>query len=196
VAQLASLRGTMQPITYDTLNSLSKDREHQEFLYKLLTNKESFIRKKIIDQNLAYLNARLTEYLTRLGLPHEVRFANDLSVTINMLGNELDFDQLSRGERTRLILGLSWSFRDIWENANTPINLLFIDEVLDQGLDQMGVERAVETLKQMSRDRHKSVFLISHREELVARCSQVLTVLKENQFTRFDWEYDPEELSA
>jgi DNA repair exonuclease SbcCD ATPase subunit len=113
-----------------------------------------------------------------------------------MLGNELDFDQLSRGERTRLILGLSWSFRDIWENANTPINLLFIDEVLDQGLDQMGVERAVETLKQMSRDRHKSVFLISHREELVARCSQVLTVLKENQFTRFDWEYDPEELSA
>jgi DNA repair exonuclease SbcCD ATPase subunit len=189
-AQLDSLNGTLQEVDYENLNQLAKNREHQEFLYKLLTNKESFIRKKIIDQNLAYLNARLAEYLAKLGLPHEVRFMNDLSVSISIMGNELDFDNLSRGERTRLILGLSWSFRDIWENANTPINLVFIDEVLDQGLDGMGVEKAIEILKQMSRDRNKSIFLISHREELVARVNSVLTVIKENQFTSFDWDYE------
>ena len=188
VAQLVSLNGTLHEVDYQNLNQLTKDREHQEFLYKLLTSKESFIRKKIIDQNLAYLNVRLANYLTKLGLPHDVKFENDLSVTISIIGNELDWDSLSRGERTRLILGLSWSFRDIWENANKPINLLFIDEVLDQGLDQIGVENAVETLKQMSRDRGKSIFLISHRDDLAARCQHQLSVIKESNFTRFFWE--------
>jgi hypothetical protein len=59
--------------------SWSRVKEHQEFLYKLLTNKDSFVRKRIIDQNLAFLNQRLTYYLDKIGLPHIVEFQNDLS---------------------------------------------------------------------------------------------------------------------
>jgi len=109
-------------------------------LLKLLTNKDSFIRKRIIDQNLSYLNARLSQYLDRIGLPHTVKFLNDLTVSIEELGRELDFDNLSRGERNRLILSLSWAFRDVWESLYQPINLLFIDEVIDTGMDSSGVE--------------------------------------------------------
>jgi DNA repair exonuclease SbcCD ATPase subunit len=191
VDQNDSLAGTIQEVTYDELNSLSKSREHQEFLLKLLTNKDSFIRKRIIDQNLAYLNMRLNEYLDRLGLPHQVRFVNDLSVEISLHGQDLDFDNLSRGERTRLILGLSWAFRDIFENTNHAINLVFVDELLDAGMDPQGLEGSVEVLKKMDRERHKNVFIISHREELVTRVSNVLTVIKENGFTNFSWDYTP-----
>ena len=53
----------LQEVTYDTLNELTRLQEHQDFLLKLLTSKDSFIRKKIIEQNLSYLNARLTHYL-------------------------------------------------------------------------------------------------------------------------------------
>ena len=190
LSQQDSLNTTMQPINHDVLNQLSTLKEHEEFLLKLLTNKDSFIRKKIIDQNLAYLNVRLQDYLTKLGLPHQVRFQNDLSVEISLLGQDLDFDNLSRGERTRLILGLSWSFRDIWESNNQPINLIFVDELLDQGLDQMGLEKSVEVLKGISRDRQKNVLLISHRDELISRVANVLTVIKEEGFTRFDWNYE------
>jgi DNA repair exonuclease SbcCD ATPase subunit len=56
-------REAIQEITWLTVNELTSLKEHQEFLLKLLTNKDSFIRKKIIDQNLAYLNNRLTYYL-------------------------------------------------------------------------------------------------------------------------------------
>jgi hypothetical protein len=97
-------------IDYTKMNELSRIKDHQEFLYKLLTNKDSYIRKRIIDQNLSYLNARLSQYLDRIGLPHTVVFMNDLSVNITELGRELDFDNLSSGERNRLILSLSWSF--------------------------------------------------------------------------------------
>jgi DNA repair exonuclease SbcCD ATPase subunit len=188
--QQHSLTATLQPINHNILNQLNSQREHQEFLLKLLTNKESFIRKKIIDQNLAYLNTRLQDYLNRVGLPHQVKFQNDLGVEITHLGTEMDFDQLSRGERTRLILSLSWSFRDIWENNNQPINLIFVDELLDQGLDPQGLEKSVEILKAHSRDRNKNVFLVSHREELVSRVSNVLTVVKEDNFSRFEWGYE------
>ena len=175
----------LQTVSYDHLNSLTRLQEHQEFLLKLLTNKDSFVRKKIIDQNLAYLNSRLTYYLDRIGLPHVVKFQNDLSVSIEELGRELDFDNLSRGERNRLILSMSWAFRDVWESLYQPINLLFIDEMIDSGLDTQGVESSLALLKMMSRERNKSIWLVSHRDELIGRVSNVLKVIKTGGFTEY-----------
>lgn len=184
--QIDDLTNTaLQEISWDTINELTVLKDHQEFLLKLLTNKDSFIRKKIIDQNLAYLNNRLTYYLDKMGLPHTVVFQNDLSVEITQLGQDLDFDNLSRGERNRLILGLSWSFRDVWESLYQNINLLFIDELIDNGLDASGVENALSVLKKMARERQKNIFLISHKDELVGRVNNVLKVIKENGFTSY-----------
>jgi len=180
----------LQEVTYDQMNELTRLQEHQEFLLKLLTNKDSFIRKKIIEQNLSYLNARLTHYLDRIGLPHTVVFQNDLTVSIEELGRELDFDNLSRGERNRLILSMSWAFRDVFESLYQPINVLFIDEMIDNGLDTQGVENALSLLKQLSRERHKSVWLVSHRDELAGRVENILKVVKENGFTSYNTDVD------
>ena len=176
----------VQEINWDAVNELTRVQNHQEFLLKLLTNKDSFIRKRIIDQNLAYLNTRLEQYLGAVGLPHTVVFQNDLSVEIQELGRDLDFDNLSRGERNRLILSLSWAFRDVWESLYQPINLLFIDELVDSGMDSAGVENAMGVLKRMSRERNKSVWLVSHKDELIGRVNNVLKVIKENGFTSYD----------
>ena len=184
--QIDTLRNTgMQEIEWDTMNDLNVLKDHQDFLYKLLTNKDSFIRKRIIEQNLQYLNSRLAYYLTKLGLPHEVQFQPDLNVEITELGRELDFDNLSRGERNRLILGLSWAFRDVFESMNTPINFLAIDELIDSGMDTNGVDSALGVLKKIERERNKNIFLISHRDELVGRVNTLLQVIKEGGFTTF-----------
>ena len=175
----------LQVIEFTKINELTRYGEHLKFLLDLLTSKDSFVRKKIIDQNLSYLNARLTHYLDAIGLPHTVVFQNDLSVEITELGRELDFDNLSRGERNRLILGLSFAFRDVWENLYNPINTLFIDELIDSGLDTIGVENSMAILKDMSRRRNKSIWLVSHREELAGRVPSVLKVIKENGFTSY-----------
>ena len=185
--QIADMQGqALQVVSYDHLNELTRVQDHQDFLLKLLTSKDSFVRKKIIDQNLSYLNSRLTHYLDRIGLPHTVKFMNDLSVSIEELGRELDFDNLSRGERNRLILSMSWAFRDVWESLYSPINLLFIDEMIDNGLDTQGVENALGLLKKMSRERHKSIWLVSHRDELTSRVENILKVVKENGFTSYN----------
>ena len=185
--QVDELKNTgIQEIDWTTVNQFNDLREHQEFLLKLLTNKDSFIRKKIIDQNLAYLNNRLTHYLDKLGLPHQVVFINDLSVEITQYGQDLDFDNLSRGERNRLILGMSFAFRDVWESLYQNINLLFIDELVDSGMDTSGVENSLAILKKMGRERSKNVYLISHKDELVGRVTHVLKVVKENGFTSYE----------
>jgi DNA repair exonuclease SbcCD ATPase subunit len=189
--QIDELKKTaIQEISWDTVNELSKMRDHQEFLLKLLTNKDSFIRKKIIDQNLAYLNKRLSYYIDKLGLPHLVVFQNDLNVEITNYGQELDFDNLSRGERNRLILSMSFAFRDVWENLYQSINLLFVDELIDSGMDSAGVEAGLAVLKKMARERNKNIYLISHKEELVGRVNNVLRVIKESGFTSYSNDVD------
>jgi DNA repair exonuclease SbcCD ATPase subunit len=189
--QIEELKHTaIQEITWDTVNSLTKLKEHQEFLHKLLTNKDSFIRKKIIDQNLTYLNKRLSYYIDKLGLPHRVVFQNDLTVEITQLGQDLDFDNLSRGERNRLILSMSFAFRDVWEGLYQSINLLFVDELMDAGMDAAGVESGLSVLKKMARERSKNIYLISHKDELVGRVNNVLRVIKENGFTSYSNDTD------
>ena len=185
--QIEELKNTaLQELDWNTINELGKVKDHQEFLYKLLTNKDSFIRKKIIDQNLSYLNKRLSYYIDKMGLPHRVVFMNDLNVEITQLGQDLDFDNLSRGERNRLILSLSFAFRDVWENLYQHINLLFVDELIDAGMDAAGVEAGLSVLKKMARERNKNIFLISHKDELIGRVNNVLHVIKENGFTSYD----------
>ena len=192
IEQIDGLRTTgIQEISFEVMNELTHLQEHQDFLHKLLTSKDSFIRKKIIDQNIAYMNHRLSYYLEKLGLPHDVKFSNDLGVEITEYGRDLDFDNLSRGERNRLILGLSWAFRDMYESLNRPMNLMCIDELVDSGMDSMGVENALAVLKKMHREQGKNIMLISHKEELIGRVNNVLTVVKEGGFTSYntDTEY-------
>ena len=178
-------KSAIQKLDYEKINELEDLYRHQDFLYKLLTAKDSFIRTRIIEQNLTYLNQRLAYYLGEVRLPHTVIFQSDLTVQIEELGRDLDFDNLSRGERNRLILSLSWAFRDVWESLYQQINLLFIDELVDAGMDISGVESSMAVLKNMSRTQQKNIFLISHKDELISRVDSVLKVIKENGFTSY-----------
>ena len=64
--------------------------------------------------------------------------------------------------------------------------MLFIDEVVDSGMDASGVESALAVLKKMARDRNKSVWLVSHKDELAGRVNNLMKVIKENGFTSYD----------
>jgi DNA repair exonuclease SbcCD ATPase subunit len=87
-------------------------------------------------------------------------------------------------------LSLNFAFRDVWESLYSPINLLFVDELIDNGLDSAGVENALALLKRMSRERHKSIWLVSHRDELSGRVENILKVVKENGFTNYNTEVE------
>ena len=73
----------------------------------------------------------------------------------------------------------------MWENLYQPINLLFIDELIDSGMDSAGVENSLAILKKMAREGNKNIYLISHKDELIGRVNNVLRVVKENGYTSY-----------
>lgn len=184
IAQINTLReSSLQHINYDELNRLRKMQEHQEFLVKLLTNKNSFVRKRIIDQNLSFLNSRLAHYIAKSGSPHVVTFLNDLSVDITHMGNNYDYDNLSRGEKTRVVIALTLAFRDTFESLNFAVNTLMVDELLDNGLDAAGVNDCYKMLVEIGEQRDKNVFLVTHRQELQQKANNIMMIVKENGFS-------------
>lgn len=164
-------------------DELAKLIKHQKFLRNLLTKKDSFIRKTLLDKNIAYLNGKLKLYLLELGLPHVVEFTHELTARIRLSGRELDFSRLSHGQQSRVNFALSLTFRDVLEKLHDKINVCLFDEVLDIGLDAVGVESAAKIIKQKARKEELSLFIISHKAEIDRAFENIITVQLEDGFS-------------
>lgn len=170
--------------TVDTkkVDDLRRRLDHQNFLLKLLTDKNSFLRRRIINQTIPFLNGRLNHYTSTLGLPHVVKFDADMSCTVAEFGRELDFGNLSAGEKKRVNTSMALAFRDVLHHMHARTNLLLIDE-LDGALDQNGIDSIVRVLKEKSRDENMSIFVISHHPSIAGRLDRELTIRKEHGFS-------------
>lgn len=171
-------------VDYLKVDELRKRLDHQQFLLKLLTDKNSFLRRRIINKTIPFLNARLNHFTSTLGLPHVVKFDADMSCTVAEFGRELDFGNLSAGEKKRVNTAMALAFRDVLHHLHAKTNLLVIDE-LDGALDQQGIDSIVRILKEKARDENLSVFVISHHPSIVGRLDKNVTIRKENGFSMF-----------
>lgn len=166
----------LEQIDYTEINKLERELDHLKFLHKILTKKDSFVRKALLNKNIPFLNTKLQQYLEILGLPHRVVFTHEMTAEISQFGQSLDFGNLSAGQRARVNLALSFSFRDVLQTLHAPINVCILDEVLDVGLDSIGVQAAARLLKRKSRDENLGMFIISHRDEVNGIFDKTLTV--------------------
>jgi DNA repair exonuclease SbcCD ATPase subunit len=164
------------------VDALKKRLDHQQFLLKLLTGKDSFIRKRIINRSVPFLNDRINFYTSSLGLPHIVKFDADMSCTVSEYGRELDFGNLSAGEKRRVNTALSLAFRDVLHRLHNQFNILLIDE-LDGQLDPGGIDAITGILKNKSRDEALSIYVISHHPLIDGRLDKKLIVQKEHGFS-------------
>lgn len=178
-----SLNESVEIIDYDRLDTLKKLLEHQQFLLKLLTDKNSFVRRKIINITIPFLNGRINGYTMALGLPHIVKFDADMSCTVSEYGRELDFGNLSSGEKKRVNLALSLAFRDVFHHLHSKINSLFMDEADGGSLDGPGVDSIIKLIKRKSRDEELGIWVISHRPEMLGRFDREMIIKKHNGFS-------------
>lgn len=173
----------LEPIDKQKLNDLKTKIDHQKFLLKLLTKKDSFVRKALLNKNIPFLNQRLAHYLTDLGLPHTVEFTHEMTANISQFGRPMDFGNLSAGQRARVNLALSFAFRDALQSLHEHINICMLDEVLDVGLDSVGVTNAARMLKRKARDEKISIYIISHRDEIDSAFDRIMTVQMSKGFS-------------
>lgn len=171
---------------YSKLDNLKSRLEHQHFLLKLLTDKNSFIRRRIISKTIPFLNLQLNTYAKRLGLPHIVKFHDDMSCTVSEFGRELDFGNLSAGEKKRVNLSMSLAFRDVLHHLHAKVNLLFVDEI-DASLCPIGVENVINVLKEKTKEDKLSTWIVMHRSEAQGRFDRDLIVHKNNGFSQLEF---------
>lgn len=173
----------LDDVEYEKINAINKTIEHQKFLLKILTKKDSFVRKVLLDKNLPFLNKKLQQHLSDLGLQHKVEFTTELTTEISIHGKALDFGNLSNGQRSRVNIALAMAFRDLLQKLHSPINICLYDEVLDVGLDGMGVQLAAKLIKKRAKEEKSIVYVISHREEVEGIFDKVMTVEFQNRFS-------------
>lgn len=171
------------PADYTEVNELTKRVDHFDFLYKLLTKKDSFVRKSLLNKNLPYLNQRLQGYLVDLGLSHKVEFTHELTAKITQFGRDINFGNLSAGQKARVNIALSFAFRDVLQLMHMPVNICLLDEILDVGLNSNGAQMAIKMLKKIAREEKMSMYVISHREEVDSAFDRTLTVQMSKGFS-------------
>ena len=155
--------------------------KHYNYMIDLLTQKDSFMRRLIIEQWLPELNNRMGYWLERLGSPHEVEFCSDMTATIRNYGQEFPHGLLSKGQRNRVRMAENFSFIDVFEYMNYPSNLLIVDELVDNGTCAKGAEDAVDALQEICHKRNKRVFLVTHRDDIAAKTDDIMTIQLENK---------------
>lgn len=177
-------------LSYEPKEDKSKEIEelrnlikHSEFLVKLLTKRDSYIRQALMSKYLPLLNERLHHYLVRMSLPHKVLFNSDLTVSIQQFDQEIPYGNLSAGQRARINIALSLAFRDVLQTKHNYINLYILDECLDVGLSNVGVRKTVKAIKEVAESNNLSMFVISHRDEAKESFDKKLNVELRNGFS-------------
>jgi DNA repair exonuclease SbcCD ATPase subunit len=167
----------------DEIDELIDTIKHQEFLLKLLTKKDSFIRKALMDKYLPFLNERLKYYLKKMGLPHKVKFKSDMSTEISQFDKEIGHAMLSAGQKARIDIALSLAFRDVLQSKHSFINLYILDECLDVGLSNVGIKKTLKLIKDVAKDNKLSMFVISHRDEVKPAFNECIEIELRNGFS-------------
>lgn len=174
---------TFDDIDYAEINKRTTELEHQKFLLKLLTKKDSFIRKMLVNRSLPMLNTNLKQYLAAMNLPHSVEFTKEMTATITRFGRPLQFGNLSQGQSARVNFALAMAFRDVLQASVIPVNVCMFDEVLDHGLDAVGVVAAANILKMKAQKDNSCMFVISHKDEVTTIFEQRMIVQMKDGFS-------------
>lgn len=153
--------------------------EHYKLIIKLLTNSKSFIRMRIIDKYIPYINMKTNEYLEKLGSLHRVEINPDLTNVISYRRKAISFGNLSTGQKLRINFAMCLAFRDYVSNTRGKSNLLMLDEVMD-GADRSFVEAAFDVLNDKD---NINTMIISHREMVRELVDDEIVVIMRGGFS-------------
>ena len=130
---------------------------------------EEGVKTFIVKKMLSVLNAQLNFYLKTLDAPCTCEFNEMFEETIyNTQGNECSYFNFSGGERKRIDIAILFMFQDILRmQTGVAFNLSMYDELFDSALDEKGVNKILEILRERTDKYDEAVYIISHNKAAV-----------------------------
>lgn len=122
----------------------------------------------LMSKFIPLLNNKVAEYIERFDVNVAVTFNELMQVEITSLRNTshiIEYESFSKGEKKRLDMAILLSFiRVTKEICNWHCNIMFLDELLDGGLDSEGLDKVGNAFKSMVKDDDLCIYAISHRK--------------------------------
>lgn len=147
---------------------------------------KAFFFKKLTD----ILNKNVNEYLTKFELPIQITFDETMQEKIVQNNDETSYSSYSGGERCRIDMSILLSFFNISRIiSNWSCNLLFIDEILDNGVDDSGLEQFIATLYNIITENKKQlgIYIVSHKlNEIKVQTSSLIEIKKKCGFSNLE----------
>ena len=148
---------------------------------------EEGVKTVIISRILTFLNGRLNYYLSTLEAPCSCAFDDTFDVTMkNLEGKEIEYCNLSGGERKRTDCAMIFSFQDLLKlQTGTHYSLFIADELFDSALDEKGLEKVLEILRGKVIKNQEAIYLVSHNKNVSDYdVDNTIYLEKENGITR------------
>ena len=191
VEKLNALRAQSEELNKD-IDTLTEKILIDTQLIKILGDDgiKSYFFKKLIK----VLNKSVNEYLAKFELKNTtIEFDETMAETMTTNLVPRTYSSYSSGERTRIDMSILLAFFDISRQiSNWSCNLLFIDELLDQNIDQSGIEQFVSTLYNLIQLNKKKlgIYIISHKlNELKIQISSTIEIKKVHDYSILEVKY-------
>ena len=145
---------------------------------------KSYFFKKLIK----VLNKSVNEYLAKFELKNTtIEFDETMAETMTTNLVPRTYSSYSSGERTRIDMSILLAFFDISRQiSNWSCNLLFIDELLDSGVDTAGIVCFINTLNDMIKLNTKKlcIYMVSHKlDNIYINISTCIEIKKEHDYS-------------
>jgi DNA repair exonuclease SbcCD ATPase subunit len=152
---------------------------------KLIVSEEG-VKTVIIKKILKFLNERLNYYLSFMEAPCVCYFDETFDTNIkNLNGKEIDYWNLSGGERKRVDSSIIFTFQDLLKvQTGTFFNISMYDEWADSALDEKGMSKFLELLRYKTDTYNECIYLISHNPNLFKNdVDDIISLEKKNGVT-------------
>lgn len=184
--QLDSINARITSLSTE-IDNLDKKMKMDSVLSDILS--DDGIKTYFFEQLLPQLNCQVNKYINAFGLQVTLEFDKSLEAKIQQGKYECEYMGFSNGERARIDMAILLSFFDISRNiSNWSCNVLFIDEVMDNGVDSDGIESFIATLYNVvtgNLNKHDiGIYLISHKlTNTDVAWDSVVNIVKTNRFS-------------
>lgn len=144
---------------------------------------EEGVKTFIIKKMLNVLNEKLNYYLKNLDAPCTCIFNEQFEETIkNLEGKECSYFNFSGGERKRIDISILFMFQDILRfYSGTFFSLSMYDELFDSAIDESGIQKIIEILKNRVDLNEESIYIVSHNKSSIKNNFDNVVFLQKNK---------------
>lgn len=164
-------------------DALLDERAYLDIMQVML--KDTGIKSTIVKQYVPILNHFINYYLETMDFFARFSFDENLNERILIRQRDpLSYYGLSEGQKKRVDLAILFAFRAVANAKNVcNTNILILDEILDNGLDDDGLDAVMSILDTFE---NKNLFIISPRPKVVDIFDRQLRVTNVNNYSHVE----------